>query len=620
MATKKILIQVILDDKATKKIKGAEDAVQGLSSKVTILNKEQREQIINDEKSALQKKNLINTLKAEAAEQMKVANATNNARAQSGLNNAILLETGRLASDANYGFTGMANNLGQLVSLFGSFVKTNDGVVASFKQLGASLLGTGGFLIAVQLLISFMPRLDKLFKELSGRTLDLGETFEDAASGVADLAGNFEIYIGILQDTTRSEEQHQLAIEKLNEEYPDFVDSLEKSGISMIDIQNNTKDAVNELEEYRKKILEIAYTEAAKDKIAEEQAKIIQKRIDLDDEAREKGIDNLEDYFQKYIDSEKEIERIEKMANSRRRTALLIRERQSREEGTVLAGQFLREKKLREQNIETIRGFVKLQADERKKETREKVKLLNEMGLSGVELNKLFLEGYTAQQVMAMEALAEGAKERDNKFAELDRQNKKRLKDLTNAEKAETKARIAIREGYFNAAKSVSNGLKALGDLDDGFKIASIVTEKAEAIAKVIVKTKETNQIISAAGKARAMLGDVTAIPKSRARRLSNNISAGINIAGIVAAAAGGINAIKSKSSISASVGGAAGGNEAGEVEAPDFNVVGAGGVSQLATTLAGVTGQPLKAFVVSKEISSAQELERNITTTASIG
>ena len=56
------------------------------------------------------------------------------------------------------------------------------------------------------------------------------------------------------------------------------------------------------------------------------------------------------------------------------------------------------------------------------------------------------------------------------------------------------------------------------------------------------------------------------------------------------------------------------------QIEAPDFNVVGAGGVSQLATTLAGVTGQPLKAFVVSKEITSAQELERNITDTASVG
>lgn len=73
------------------------------------------------------------------------------------------------------------------------------------------------------------------------------------------------------------------------------------------------------------------------------------------------------------------------------------------------------------------------------------------------------------------------------------------------------------------------------------------------------------------------------------------------------------------KSNPSASIAGA-GGQSTMNVEAPDFNVVGAGGVSQLATTLAGVTGQPLKAFVVSKDITSAQELERNITDTASVG
>jgi hypothetical protein len=54
--------------------------------------------------------------------------------------------------------------------------------------------------------------------------------------------------------------------------------------------------------------------------------------------------------------------------------------------------------------------------------------------------------------------------------------------------------------------------------------------------------------------------------------------------------------------------------------EAPDFNVVGAGGVSQLAAGLAGITGKPIQAFVVSKEISSAQELDRNITGNASLG
>lgn len=238
----------------------------------------------------------------------------------------------------------------------------------------------------------------------------------------------------------------------------------------------------------------------------------------------------------------------------------------------------------------------------------------------GLETNEFYLQGFTGQQIMAMEALSEGVKERKNELNDFGDAYIEKAKQITEAEKAETKARIAIREGYFDAAKSISQGFKALGDLDDGFKIAAIITEKAEAIAKVIVKTKESNQIISAAGKARAMLGDPTAIPKSRARRLSNNISAGINIAGIVAAAAGGINAIKSKSSVGTSLGGGGEAGEAGEVQAPDFNVVGAGGVSQLATTLAGVTGQPLKAFVVSKEITSAQELERNITNTASVG
>jgi hypothetical protein len=67
------------------------------------------------------------------------------------------------------------------------------------------------------------------------------------------------------------------------------------------------------------------------------------------------------------------------------------------------------------------------------------------------------------------------------------------------------------------------------------------------------------------------------------------------------------------------SIGGGAEGAEGGVVEAPDFNVVGTGGASQLAAGLAGITGRPIKAFVVSKEISSAQELDRNITNNAQI-
>ena len=53
---------------------------------------------------------------------------------------------------------------------------------------------------------------------------------------------------------------------------------------------------------------------------------------------------------------------------------------------------------------------------------------------------------------------------------------------------------------------------------------------------------------------------------------------------------------------------------------APSFNVVGASPENQLADTIAGKEEKPLKAFVVSNEITNAQSLERNIIEGSSIG
>jgi len=55
-------------------------------------------------------------------------------------------------------------------------------------------------------------------------------------------------------------------------------------------------------------------------------------------------------------------------------------------------------------------------------------------------------------------------------------------------------------------------------------------------------------------------------------------------------------------------------------VEAPDFNVVGASPESQLAQTVAGSVAAPIKAFVVGKDITNQQELDRNILTTSGLG
>lgn len=51
----------------------------------------------------------------------------------------------------------------------------------------------------------------------------------------------------------------------------------------------------------------------------------------------------------------------------------------------------------------------------------------------------------------------------------------------------------------------------------------------------------------------------------------------------------------------------------------PAFNIVGAGAQNQLAETIAGQSQQPIKAFVTSQDVTTAQSLERNIVEGASI-
>ena len=63
------------------------------------------------------------------------------------------------------------------------------------------------------------------------------------------------------------------------------------------------------------------------------------------------------------------------------------------------------------------------------------------------------------------------------------------------------------------------------------------------------------------------------------------------------------------------------GGGQGGvNIQAPDFNVVGASQTSQLAQAVTTQQEKPVKAFVVGKDISTQQELDRNITNTASFG
>jgi hypothetical protein len=117
----------------------------------------------------------------------------------------------------------------------------------------------------------------------------------------------------------------------------------------------------------------------------------------------------------------------------------------------------------------------------------------------------------------------------------------------------------------------------------------------------------------SAAQKAydsQIVVGDPTSVPRAVVAAASAVASGLANVRAITSVKT---PAMKESSAVT-------GGQGNVQIQAPDFNVVGQGGVNQLGQVIGAQFGQPLRAYVVSGDISTAQELDRSITTGATIG
>lgn len=94
------------------------------------------------------------------------------------------------------------------------------------------------------------------------------------------------------------------------------------------------------------------------------------------------------------------------------------------------------------------------------------------------------------------------------------------------------------------------------------------------------------------------------------------------NIAQAIAVGAFGIQQVKEimATKLPAGAKDAGTGGASVSVAAPDFNVVGQGAGSQLAGVVGARFGEPIKAYVLSSDVTSAQEMDRKIDSTATIG
>jgi hypothetical protein len=213
-----------------------------------------------------------------------------------------------------------------------------------------------------------------------------------------------------------------------------------------------------------------------------------------------------------------------------------------------------------------------------------------------------------------------GKSERDIERLELqqDYEAKKELIEREITDEAEKNERLlALQTDYSNNTKK----------LDQEVENAKLEMAK-KTLGNISKAVGENTKAGKAAAAAAALINTYQGITAELATKTATPFGFALKLANIAATAAIGFKSVKDilKTDPKSTTGGSttaptsSGGRPTSEPLPPAFNIVGASDTNQLASAIGGQAQQPVKAFVVSNDVSTAQELDRNIVEGASIG
>jgi hypothetical protein len=273
-----------------------------------------------------------------------------------------------------------------------------------------------------------------------------------------------------------------------------------------------------------------------------------------------------------------------------------------------------------EDNLQRLEKQKEIDAQEREIQTTRLQGIVNDANAgtqakidAQIALNEFNQQANQQEVTRLSEIEAEKLRIKTEADAETEILNQKKIDDAQTVADAEK----AIQDAQFS---NIESGLSLVKDLaGDNKKIqaAALIAENAVGVAKTIINTQAANAAALATPQA-ILTSGAAAIPVIAA----NNIAAGISIATSVAATAKGLSALKAGGSPTSATtpSTSGGGTSAPSIpsspsQAPSFNVVGQSGFNQVAGALSGQ--QPVQAFVVSGDVTTAQQLQNNTITQA---
>ena len=239
---------------------------------------------------------------------------------------------------------------------------------------------------------------------------------------------------------------------------------------------------------------------------------------------------------------------------------------------------------------------------------KERIEIGNELAMIGANefiRQRMENDAKLEEQIRFINQEVTNEDERNALIAKARLEHKIAMIDVAEQERQEM---IGKAQEFFGGLQSVA---QAFGKEGKALAIAGIVTEQVSSISKIISNTGIANAKALAASP---ITGGMPWIG-------INNVMAGVSIAGSVAGAAKAISDLKSnKKSPARATAPSMRGSAPAQSQAPSFNVVGSSPENQLAQAIGQRESQPVKAFVVSNDITNAQALDRNIVESASLG
>lgn len=309
------------------------------------------------------------------------------------------------------------------------------------------------------------------------------------------------------------------------------------------------------------------------------------------------------------------------------REALIVEQEITEEEITDKAKDA--EKKRLEEVAKLRNKFNKAQEDLDAKTEEQKLTLQRERAIAELDALKT-TEEEKRQLLLDINALydqKEAELKETKRLAAEEKDNAERVKEydaITKANEDKAKAEEDLQNRLTQSKFDALNAIMSITNSETALGKAAFIAKQLLAGKEMLMEAKKTLGKINL--KASESSVDTTAgAAKTASIGFPQNIPF---LIGYAAQAVGIIGAIKSAVSAAKGTIGASGAGgstptiqtpRGASAASPSFNIVGQGGTNQLAESIGSQEKQPIKAYVVSGDVTTAQSMERNIVSSASI-